>query len=732
MKILVVDQDQATVESLVQILAENTTHAVESSTSPEAGRDKGIEMPELDVVIVEVVMDPVDGFTLSAAVQDKHHHARMVYISGYDLTEYGPYLEGHTFLIKPISPETLMEALNRIETGAVPLNQLTEPAGGAPAAEEAVPTLPTEVEPDPALEFAAGAAPSESAAAAAEAVATAAKAAATKHLPDPNDPYDLTGQTFAGYEIVELLGKDSADHTYRYRAIQSSMDRQVMLVIMRKQHELDKKSVETFLSQARVKASLQHEHILAVFEAGHEGDIYYCAQELLEGRSLRDMIQEKRSLDMRSAMNVIRAVAEAYSYLHHRNTFHEHPVPENIYINKRGVVRIVNPAKENPDRIPDPKEEMQTLAEGLTPLVHFDRDTTNQLSTVILNMTSDAETASKRWEDILRLIDSFKPGVKPIISKELLARRQNIPKAIHDVYAKQRQTLLMTASATFGGILLVAGYIAWTVLNKPKARVFDEVVEVPAGEFIYQDGKTARTGQFYIDKYEVSIGMYQKFLDALAADPTLEEKVNHPEHPTGVSHTPKHWKTMIAQAKRGAPWQGFKITPNTPVWDVSWYNAQAYAKWRGGRLPSETEWEKAARGTDGRTYPWGNSFDPKKLNSGADYNNNPEAKGKVDGYNRIADVDKFPGDISAYGAIGMAGNVMEWTNDKERDTGPFKSMNPVIRGGNFQDSGTDAYKTTNRRFNQADVYVARNLGFRVAYDTRPQTEEEKAKAASGK
>ena len=96
--------------------------------------------------------------------------------------------------------------------------------------------------------------------------------------------------------------------------------------------------------------------------------------------------------------------------------------------------------------------------------------------------------------------------------------------------------------------------------------------------------------------------------------------------------------------------------------ELTWWDAYAYAKWRGRDLPSEQEWEKAARGTKGFQYPWGEEPSQKLANTGEDHKpGQPGTKGQIDGYNFWGDVDSMPKDKSAYGVIGMAGNVSEWT-----------------------------------------------------------------------
>ncbi|MCA9485166.1 MAG: SUMF1/EgtB/PvdO family nonheme iron enzyme, partial [Nitrospina sp.] len=192
--------------------------------------------------------------------------------------------------------------------------------------------------------------------------------------------------------------------------------------------------------------------------------------------------------------------------------------------------------------------------------------------------------------------------------------------------------------------------------------------------------KTATTGAFYIDRHEVTNAQYRLFLDWVAAN--SDTTVRHPEQPPGKNHTPRYWNlwrpALLRQTGMDRMQQFNDATfrkPDHPVVGIDWFDAYAYSRWAGKRLPSEAEWEKAARGTDGRIWPWGNDWDFAKCNSGG-----YEWKGERDGYIYTAPADHYPEGTSPYGCFNMAGNVWEWTGESARSASSSK-LEKVIKGG---------------------------------------------------
>ena len=194
---------------------------------------------------------------------------------------------------------------------------------------------------------------------------------------------------------------------------------------------------------------------------------------------------------------------------------------------------------------------------------------------------------------------------------------------------------------------------------------------------------------YRIARYPVTNAEYEAFVNATGHAP------------------PPQWKGGSVSAAEAA----------LPVVHVSWYDAHAYAQWVQGRLPTEAEWEKAARGADGRIYPWGNEFEPSAEQGAALLTDQPTPVG-----NR-------PAAVSPYGVHEVAGNVWEWTADwyqpyegnLHRDS-DYGEKHKVLRGGSWlevRDETANRYFRCANRLHAPPNYTASNIGFRCVRDVAP-------------
>jgi formylglycine-generating enzyme required for sulfatase activity/energy-coupling factor transporter ATP-binding protein EcfA2 len=225
------------------------------------------------------------------------------------------------------------------------------------------------------------------------------------------------------------------------------------------------------------------------------------------------------------------------------------------------------------------------------------------------------------------------------------------------------------------------------------AEVLDSImVEVPGGEFTMGDSTGApdegpahvdSVGSFWIDKYLVTNAQYARFIKA-----------------TGY-RAPYYWRgDECPEGEEGLP-----------VTHVSWYDAKAYANWVGKRLPTEAEWEKAARDVDSRRYPWGDKFETNHCNW---------FESSSGGH--LTPVGSFPLGISPFGVHDMAGNVWEWVEDWYQpypgslyQSEQFGQKCKVTRGGAAGTTHESNFRCACRTYSEPEQYFG-NVGFRCACD----------------
>jgi formylglycine-generating enzyme required for sulfatase activity len=344
------------------------------------------------------------------------------------------------------------------------------------------------------------------------------------------------------------------------------------------------------------------------------------------------------------------------------------------------------------------------------------------------SLASGETDAFPDWSALSQKITAMEPNVAPEDAYKLEAQERAASRMVEVARKRQRRSMLISSAVSLCLFSLALGSL-WWFLFRPKGgdvRAFNRMIEIPGGEFIYQDGQKLSLPTFFIDEYEVSIGQYAEFLKYLEQHPGEAVKFDHPGQPKGKSHVPAQWAdqdlatgTMhgyYARAKRWGKYHDAPLDVNCPVFGVDWFDAFAFAKWKGRRLPTEQEWEKAARGTQGFKYPWGNEPDGTRVNSGSDFDPNPKKGGEQDGYKRWSPVDAKKGDRSPFGVIDTAGNVSEWTASMDTDPRMSSQKIPVIRGGNWKNPD---YSIARRVLLLTDLQADDALGFRTASDVQP-------------
>lgn len=286
--------------------------------------------------------------------------------------------------------------------------------------------------------------------------------------------------------------------------------------------------------------------------------------------------------------------------------------------------------------------------------------------------------------------------------------------------------LLVTSTSFVSPPTATIIFEATTPIENANQRFLESMVmiSIPSGEFIMGAGNNDSKAkaderpqhivyldQYWIDSTEVTAGMYMECVNAGVCNleafyaRTTDDMLSFGDYYTN----PKH--------------------ENYPAVDVSWVDANVYCEWAGKRLPTEAEWEKAARGTEGQLYPWGNQWQGNVLNF-CDLNctNDYRDSSANDQQKYRAPVGSYSAGKSAYGLFDMAGNVWEWVADwysesyyasspSDNPTGPSSGTERVIRGGGWDSTAQNV--RTSKRFHRVPAFSSGSQGFRCASSIAP-------------
>jgi serine/threonine-protein kinase len=527
-----------------------------------------------------------------------------------------------------------------------------------------------------------------------------------------------TPQRIGKYELEQFLG-GGMSHVYKAR--DTVIGRTVAVKILTPAASEDAESKARFLREAQMAGGIAHENIMSVYDFGEDQGRPFMVMELLSGEDLRSAIKNERTGDVSARLRIAIQVAKALEYIHQYKIIHRDIKPENIQVTSSGTVKLMDFGIAKTEELSltragftmgtpfymAPEQVMGRdvtyladvyafgilLFELLTGTKPISGDNVEQLFARILHEQVDLTPLRQAGvpEPVCNLVGrciAKAPADRPqglgIVRREL--EQVLAPAAL--AAASSRNWMLPVVAVV---VLAAAMGLYFALRSKPEVPVVKKaelsaVLSTPAGEMVLIPD--ASPAPFYIDRTEVSNDAYARF----CAEKQLPLPPGFPKDQTTL-----------------------------PVVNITFVDAQEFAKWTGKRLPNKAEWERAARGAEGRAYPWGNTADPSLANV---------ADNTALSSHTLMPVDSFRQGASPYGVLQMAGNAWEFVDERVAPSpgalGSFaKLLSPsptadepwyTIHGGGF-----DRPLIENAAFEWSSIparYRAPNIGFRCAKDAR--------------
>ena len=444
---------------------------------------------------------------------------------------------------------------------------------------------------------------------------------------------------------------------------------------------------EKFMGDVRAKAAIDHPLIASVYEAVDGENECYYAYEYLPGASLETRHEAGEPMNPLELTMLMRRIAEIHIMFERNNQSTSPMNLEHLHVDSTGVLRVANlvVAGERSDN--ESARDMTFLGRALLPLVADGKEGTTRMLTLLAWMRGETEDGAGdplSWQQVIELCER----IERQLTGEPTIRMIESPITPPD--EPSRPIGLMVATGVLGLAVVI-------LLARNFSEGGDSHVRVELPPPVAIEAKPGGAGRpavpaFRIAAHEVTIGQYLEFLDTLDA---LEQAgsnpraFDHTEQPEGkIGHEPDDWENLLAAARKGQTWNDHKVTLDTPVVGVDWWDATAYASWKKGRLPTEHEWFSALgmeRDQIGqiRAADWG-SIDPETE------------------------------DRSATGVLNMAGSVSEWTRLQTADpVNPLGAKKWLILGGSYKQPDGHALS---REWLDERSLRRDDLGFRVVFD----------------
>jgi formylglycine-generating enzyme required for sulfatase activity/tRNA A-37 threonylcarbamoyl transferase component Bud32 len=511
----------------------------------------------------------------------------------------------------------------------------------------------------------------------------------------------------AGYEVERPLGAGGFAVVFLVRDLQ--LKRRLAVKVLSPDLITSKTVLERFRREAETIARLSHPNIVPLYFIGQKDELLFLAMECVEGGSLADRLEREGRLPIADAKRLLVDVASGLAHAHRRGVVHRDIKPQNVLLDGEsgralvtdfGIARVEDstsltatgmvlgtPAYLAPEQVTgDPSDHrsdiyafgvlayevlagrppfqaaipsavlLKRLAGPPEPVTSLRADVPPELHEIIQQcLAVDPAERFQSADDVVRSLTGQTPPSGGHNTTERRIERR-----------KQRR---IWAGASIGGAVLLTGWIIWSQLRPGGGgpapavpaglRVDAGMVLVPAGDYLigYDSGPAranarpvhrVRLEAFGLDRHEVSVGEYQQYVDSM--------------------RVPSPWSSTAMPE------------PVLPVTRVGYVEATKYCRWKhpaGGRLPTEEEWEAAARGSEGRRFPWGNAQDAGRANTGSARRN------------ALVAVGTFAGGATPEGIVDLIGNVWEWTSSPAH---PYRDgpgmpgsgeQSRIVRGGAF-------------------------------------------------
>ncbi|MBK1831290.1 SUMF1/EgtB/PvdO family nonheme iron enzyme [Verrucomicrobiaceae bacterium R5-34] len=465
-------------------------------------------------------------------------------------------------------------------------------------------------------------------------------------------PEDLTeGREVGDYKIGKLIYQGKATATWH--ATQVSVQREVIICNLYGEQRNDPTLTEPFLEDVRAKATVDHPLISSVLEAIHSEGQCFFAREKLPGQPLSEHYEQGLSIPPLQMARIIRSLADTSKSLESQGIATLPLTAHDVIIDEKFHARLVNMAISGE---PDPSvatQDKQLLGQLLRDLLTPNQPGSTRTDSLLGFMADGHRDQPLSWDQIYELADGIErqlaePRNKAKIASSTMPMRPLISSA---TIAK-----IAIAVATLAIVIGLVYYFSNRKVAPPE-RQLEDLVRIPAGQYPGPLGTTVTMNEFWIGAHEVTIGEYAKFLNALSViSPEQRAVYQHDDQPEEkTDHLPNDWDSLYAEASAGGQWNGLPVDLNYPVVGIDWWDAYAYAEWKGHRLPTRDEWYGSCSA----------GADPAKLDG--------------TGWKAVDQTEK-----TSLGVHGMAGNVSEWTRKAVFDPAdPSKPARFILCGASY-------------------------------------------------